>query len=108
MGRLQAIFNFEESAAFGAVTDRTLAGLRLLLSISALLIILIDPSEPNRLENLTHFTLIAYVFYSAIIYAFSRRQKNFPFQVMHLLTWADVIWYSILITLGTGTNAVFF
>ncbi len=109
MSRLQVRLNVsKESPAFGAVTDRTLAVLRLLLSVSALLIILIDPNEPNRLENLTHFALIAYVVYSAIIYVFSRRKRNFPFRAMLLLTWADVVWYSILITLGTGTNAVFF
>jgi len=109
MARLQSAFDIaRESGALGAVTDRTLAGLRLVLSVSAFLIIVIDPYEPSRLENLTHFALVAYIVYAAAIYAFMRHRKNFPFRMMQLMTWLDVVWYSVLITLGTGTNAVFF
>jgi signal transduction histidine kinase len=97
-----------EKIAFGAVTDRTLAGLRVLLSISALLIIIIDPTEPNRFAGLTHAALTAYIVYSCVIYLIARRQTNFRWQTMQYVTWADVVWYSGLMTLGTGTNAAFF
>src|SRR5262245_20660132 len=97
-----------DGGTFGAITDRTLAGLRLLLAVSAFLIILVDPTEPSRLEQLTHYALIAYILYSLAIYLFARRHPNFSEQTMHYLTWGDVLWYSAMITLGTGTNAVFF
>src|SRR5262245_21057199 len=97
-----------EKGAFGAVTDRTLAGLRLLLSLSALLIIILDPTEPSRLAGLTHAALTAYILYSFLIYVFARNQTNFRWQTMQYVIWADVVWYSGLMTLGTGTNAVFF
>ena len=97
-----------QKGAFGAITDRTLAGLRLLLSISAFLIILIDPTEPSRFRSLTHTALVGYILYSLTIYLFSRRYSNFRWQTMQYVIWADVVWYSALMTLGTGTNAVFF
>ena len=97
-----------EKGAFGAVTDRTLAGLRVLLSMSALLIIIIDPTEPSRFTGLTHAALAAYILYSLVIYMFARRRGNFRWQTMQYVIWADVVWYSGLMTLGTGTNAVFF
>src|SRR5262245_25398449 len=97
-----------EKGAFGAVTDRTLAGLRVLLSISALLIIIIDPTEPSRFAGLTHVALAAYPLHSLAIFMFARRKANFGWQTMQYVIWADVVWYSGLMTLGTGTNAVFF
>ena len=97
-----------EKGAFGAITDRTLAGLRLLLSISAFLIILIDPTEPSRFTGLTHSALVGYILYSFAIYLVARRHTNFRWQTMQYVIWADVVWYSALMTLGTGTNAVFF
>ena len=97
-----------EKGAFGAVTDRTLAGIRLLLSLSAFLIILIDPTEPSRFQNLTHAGLVGYILYSFAIYLFARHHTNFRWETMQYVIWADVVWYSALMTLGTGTNAVFF
>jgi len=97
-----------EKTGFGAITDRTLAGLRLLLSISAFLIILIDPTEPSRFQSLTHASLVGYILYSFAIYLLARHQTNFSWKTMQYVIWADVLWYSALMTLGTGTNAVFF
>src|SRR5262245_52792712 len=97
-----------EKRGFGAVTDRTLAGLRLLLSISALLIIVIDPTEPSRFRSLTHAALVGYILYSFAIYLIARHHTNFRWTTMQYVIWADVVWYSALMTLGTGTNAVFF
>jgi len=97
-----------EKTAFGAITDRTLAGLRLFLALSALLIILIDPAEPSRFKSLTHGALVGYILYSFAIYLVARHHTNFTWQTMQVVIWADVAWYSALMTLGTGTNAVFF
>jgi len=97
-----------EKRGIGALTDRTLAGLRLLLSVSAFLIILIDPTEPSRFQNLTYAALLSYILYSFAIYLFARRHTNFGWKTMQYVIWADVLWYSGLMTLGTGTNAVFF
>jgi signal transduction histidine kinase len=109
MSRLPVVLRIsKEGGAFGAISDRTLAGLRLLLAISALLIILVDPNEPNRLKNVTYWALASYILYSLAIYIFARERTNFSRRLMHCVIWTDVLWYSALITLGTGTNAVFF
>jgi signal transduction histidine kinase len=97
-----------QSGPFCAITDRTLAGLRLILSVSALFIVVIDPTESNSLFNLTSYVLIAYIVYSVVLYAFARQRKNFSFRTMRYFVWIDVLWYSGLITLGKETNAVFF
>jgi signal transduction histidine kinase len=96
------------SGASCAITDRTLAALRLILSVSALVIVLIDPTEPNSLQNVTCFALFAYIVYSMVVYVSARRRTNFSFRTMQYVVWIDVLWYSALITLGRETNAVFF
>jgi len=98
----------EGRSALGAVTDKTLAAVRLVLAISAFFIVLFDPSEPNQLRQLTHYVLVTYILYSAILYLSVRRLTNFSWRVMQSVIWVDVVWYSVLITLGTSTNAVFF
>jgi signal transduction histidine kinase len=90
------------------VTDSTLAIVRLVLAISALLIVHFDPSEPKRLMSLTHYVLVTYILYSIVLFLSVRRQTNFSWRVMQCVIWLDVVWYSALITLGTSTNAVFF
>jgi signal transduction histidine kinase len=97
-----------ESRNFGAITDRTLASLRLFLSISALVIIWIDPSDASRSGQITSYAVAAYIFYSLGIYLLVRRTTNFSWRTMQYVTWVDVLWYSALMTLGTETNAVFF
>lgn len=92
----------------GAVTDKTLALLRLILAVSALFIVHFDPSEPNHLRALTHYVLVTYILYSATLYLCVRKRTNFSWRVMQGVIWLDVVWYSALITLGTSTNAVFF
>ena len=97
-----------EHSSFGAITDHTLAVLRLFLSVSAFVIIFVDPTEPSRFRVLTNVALIAYIAYSFAVYMLSRRSRNFSWRTMQYVIWVDVLWYSALITLGTGTNSVFF
>ena len=98
----------DRHGVLGAVTDKTLALVRLILAVSALFIVHFDPSEPNRLRTLTHYALLTYILYSVILYFCVRRRTNFSWRVMQGVIWLDVVWYSALITLGTSTNAVFF
>jgi signal transduction histidine kinase len=89
-----------------SVGERLVNVTRLILALSAFIIIYIDPSEPDRLVNVTYTTLALYTVYSALIYFIRRRQepnlKNAP------LYWLDVAWYVLLISLSSGTNSLFF
>src|ERR1044071_6732652 len=89
-----------------SVDERLVNLTRLILALSALIIIYIDPSEPDRLVNVTYTTLALYTVYSALIY-FIRRQREPNLQNVPLY-WLDVAWYVLLISLSSGTNSLFF
>ncbi|HEY3025775.1 MAG TPA: histidine kinase [Pyrinomonadaceae bacterium] len=80
--------------------------MRLILALSALLIIYIDPSEPDRFVAITYAALVLYSAYSAVLYFLSfRHDRQLPFGVAH---WIDVGCYLVLIALSSGTNSIFF
>ena len=80
--------------------------MRLILAATALVVILIDPTEPDRLVGLTYTVLAAYTVYSAVVLVLSvRRSDLIPAQHMH---WADMIWFLLLTSLSSGTSSIFF
>ncbi len=80
--------------------------MRLLLSVSALLITLFDPTSPDRFVEITYLTLIGYCIYSLTIHLLLLRQNSFiPVAATH---WIDVGWYVVLVALSEGTNSIFF
>ena len=92
-----------ERKNIGSVDERLVNITRFILALSALVIIYVDPSEPDRLVNLTYATLALYAVYSALVYFLSPRyQSGIP------LYWLDVAWYAVLISLSSGTNRLFF
>ena len=54
----------DSQSAYRGIDRRMVALTRLLLASSALLIIFIDPTEPDRLVGETYALLIFYTFYS--------------------------------------------
>lgn len=97
-----------QAEIFGAINDRTMAALRLLLATLALLIIYLDPSEPDRYVAITYTAVITYMAYSGLIYLVARLVEGFSPVLLHSVTWTDVAWYSFLIALSSGTNSLFF
>lgn len=55
----------------GSVDERMISLMRLILASSALFIIFIDPSEPDRLVPINYGALVLYVVYSLVLYAVS-------------------------------------
>jgi hypothetical protein len=89
-----------------SVDERMVGAMRLLLALSALLVIYIDPSEPDRFVTVTYATLALYSLYSGLLfYGASTGRSVLPFGEAH---WVDVCWYLVLIALSSGTNSVFF
>jgi signal transduction histidine kinase len=80
--------------------------MRLVLACSALVIIIIDPSEPDRLVYETHAALVLYVGYSLVVYVLAARSA--PPSRSRLLHWVDVCWYLLLVSLSSGTSSIFF
>ncbi len=84
---------------------RLVSATRLMLATSALLVILIDPSEPNHYLGLT-YTVSLYTIYSAVFCVLAiQRSRLVPVDIMH---WLDMVWYLALVALSGGTNSVFF
>ena len=85
---------------------RMISAMRVLLALSALLVIYIDPSEPDRLVFLTYLALVGYAIYSLVLFLSSvRLGRVLPLQILH---WLDVAWYVLLVALSSGTNSIFF
>lgn len=83
-----------------------IAAMRLVLASVALLVVYIDPSQPDRLVALTYSLLIAYTIYSCVIYLLTLfSAQSLPLQ---LLNWFDLAWYLVLLALSSGTNSIFF
>jgi signal transduction histidine kinase len=88
--------------------DLIVAGTRLFLAASALLIVFLIPSEPDRWVRLTYTVLVSQTIYAAALYLlrfFRTRVGRFIYDWGH---WIDVAWYTALITLSSGTNSIFF
>jgi len=98
----------KHAEVIGAITDRQVAGLRLCLSSIALFAVSVDPTEPDRFVALTYAALVLYTLYSACAYCVARRVETFSRPATALLVSADVLLYSVLLSLSSGTNSVFF
>jgi signal transduction histidine kinase len=82
--------------------------MRLVLAASALLIIWISPTQPDRLVIPTYLTLSLYTIYSAVVYILTLRRRHLPNLVTQQAHWLDVAWYVGLISLSSGTSSIFF
>jgi signal transduction histidine kinase len=80
--------------------------MRLVLAATALLIIFIDPLQPDRLVTLTYSLLFAYTAYSALLLIVAFLAPHLlPARILH---WLDLIWYVALISTSSGTSSIFF
>src|ERR671929_3071 len=87
--------------------DGNMIGLmRLILAASALLIIYLDPSEPDKLVGLTYSALVIYTIYCAVLYYLALRRSSLV--PIHVAYWMDIGWYTLLISLSSGTSSIFF
>lgn len=90
----------------GQVDDRMVCLMRLVLAVSALVIVYLDPAEPNRLVPLTYTALVLYTLYSATLYLLTLKRESW--QPGGWVPWADVLSYLLLVSLSSGTNSIFF
>jgi len=84
---------------------RLVSATRLMLATSALVVILIEPSDSNRYLALT-YTAFMYTLYSAVFCVLAiKRSRLVPLGIMH---WLDMAWYLALVALSNGANSIFF
>ena len=84
------------------------AVMRFVLAFSALVIIFINPAEPDRYVFETYTTLILYVVNSLAIFLFTKYGFRYFEPVSRYLHWMDIAWYLALISLSSGTSSIFF
>ncbi|HEU4766846.1 MAG TPA: hypothetical protein VFS77_05705, partial [Pyrinomonadaceae bacterium] len=84
---------------------RLIAGMRVVLGTSALLVVLIDSMEARVWATPVHLTLSLYSLYGLLIYHLSVRRN--PVVANKLTPWLDLLWYVPLIVFTSGTNSNF-
>lgn len=87
---------------------RMVPAMRLTLAVSALAIIFVDPSEPDRLIAATYGALVLYVLYSAGLFLLARRRGALSRWFHDWSHWIDLGWYTLLVALSSGTGSIFF
>jgi signal transduction histidine kinase len=87
---------------------RLIAGMRVVLGTSALLISMLGAGQPRRWGVSTNVTLVLYSLYGLLIYHLSVRRN--PIAAHRLIPWLDLLWYVPLITFAftNGSNSVFY
>jgi signal transduction histidine kinase len=89
-----------------SIDGRMVALMRCLLAFSALGIIVVDPSEPTRLVELTYLSLALYCGYSAaVLLGLLAGRALAPQRTHH---WIDVGFYVCLVGFTAGTSSIFF
>jgi signal transduction histidine kinase len=95
-----------QSFPIGSVDARMIGVMRCILALSALLIIVVDPSEPARFVALTYSSILVYFLWAATsVFLASRRSLPQPPRHEH---WVDVCFSAFLVALTQGTGSVFF
>ena len=90
----------------GAIDERTIAAMRLMLVLLAGLSTYIDPAETTHYEAATYTVLAFYLAYSLVLVTLAvRGRAPVPATVAY---WADVGWDILLIGASKGTNSIFF
>lgn len=84
------------------------AAARLFFAASALLAIYIDPTEPSRYAHLAYLLLVAYVVFSAVVFAVVRKRSRFTSTFVFAVVAVDVAWATTISLFTQGPNSPFF
>lgn len=85
---------------------RLIAGMRVVLGTSSLLVVLLESMEAQVWITPIHLTLALYSLYGVVVYHLSVRRNQL---VAHkLIPWLDLFWYLPLVAFTTGPNSTFY
>lgn len=93
-------------AVLEAVDIRALSLMRLILALSALLLVIVSPQEFTLTDLLGQVVLFFHCAYSLTVYAIARRGESWV--QSRALHWVDMGWYVVLIALTGVTNSALF
>ena len=93
--------------SYTGIDRRMVAATRFVLAISALAIIFIDPTEPDRLVYETYSVMLLYTLYSLYVFLTIQFDRKLPLFIERHSWWIDTASYLVLILLSSGTNSIF-
>jgi signal transduction histidine kinase len=96
--------NYRDSLSEQWIDLRLIAGMRVVLATSALLISVLDVSQHRTQAGPTDIVLVLYSLYALVVYYLSMRRK--PIAAHRILPWLDLVWYVPLIALTS--NGIFY
>jgi signal transduction histidine kinase len=98
--------DFRSAVASDSADSRMVGRMRLLLAVSALLAVLIDPAGVSSVEQSVWPVFLAYVIYSLAVYFSSQVWTTLiPSRLVH---WMDAIWYALIMSMTGDVNSFFF
>jgi signal transduction histidine kinase len=100
--------NYPADGSPAARLERVLAIGRAFLTVSGLVAIYVDPTEPARLAELTYAVLFGYVLYSIIVLAFVHRATRLGSRDGQVLHGIDILWTAVLTFISSGPGSPFF
>jgi signal transduction histidine kinase len=89
--------NYKDSLSEQWIDLRLIAGMRVVLGTSALLISVLDVTAPRNLAVPTQIVLVLYSLYGLLIYHLSVRRN--PVAAHRIIPWLDLLWYVPLVAL---------
>jgi len=102
------LWNYRSEGRPAARLERVLAIGRAFLTVSGLIAIYVDPTEPARLAELTYAVLFGYTLYSLIVLAFVHRATRFAPRDGEILHGIDILWTAVLTFVSSGPGSPFF
>src|SRR6266571_5703015 len=90
------LWNYRSEGRPAARLERVLAIGRAFLTVSGLVAIYVDPTEPARLAELTYAVLFGYSLYSIIVLAFVHRATRLAPRDGEILHGIDILWTALL------------
>jgi hypothetical protein len=96
-----------EKLVAGLLDHRLIAATRLILAISAVLIL--DYTSMSRFNSdATRMVLILYILYSAALYFLTARRIRHKQAIPIWSHRTDIVWYTLLLALSGGSHSIFF
>jgi signal transduction histidine kinase len=97
----------KEKFVAGSLDHRLIAATRLILAISAVLIL--DYTSLSRFNSdATRMVLMLYILYSAALYFLTARRVRLKQPISIWSHRADIVWYTLLLALSGGSHSIFF
>ena len=96
-----------DSGFVASAADALLVGrMRLVLSVSVVLAVFIDPSGLSASQSLTWLVFFGYLFHSTVIYICTQLDHPLSHNIsIHRL---DVLWFALIVIFTGGVNSFFF